>query len=115
MSRKDNNSSIKQTLSHAYWMAGESLTCHWCGKEPSFPRLTVDHIIPRWNGGEHSPSNAVLACGACNTERDGWARFYAGLNASPPGIHKEERRAQRWARRIFPTGGGIVRLDSSHA
>ena len=102
MSRKDNNSKIRRKLSHAYWMAGEPLRCHWCPKELPLSRLTVDHILPRWSGGRHSPSNAVLACGDCNTERDGWHRFYAGLNASPPGTHKEERRARRWARRIFP-------------
>ena len=102
MSRKDNNSGIRQTVSLAYWRAGEALCCHWCPKTLPLGSLTVDHIIPRWSGGKHSPSNAVLACGDCNTERDGWARFYAGLNASPPGTQKEERRAGRQARRIFP-------------
>ena len=85
MSRKDNNSGIKHTLSHAYWLAGASLGCHWCAKGLPLSKLTVDHVIPRWSGGRHSPSNAVLACGDCNTDRDGWHRFYAGFNASPPG------------------------------
>ena len=109
MSRKDNNSGIRRALSHAYWMAGESLRCHWCAKDLPLSGLTVDHILPRWSGGRHSPSNAVLACGDCNTDRDGWHRFYVGLNACPPGTLKEERRARRWARRIFPYAN-VLRL-----
>lgn len=52
--------------------------CHWCktrvacGK--SFRRLhralaTLDHLLPRSQGGDHSPGNLVTACMRCNRQR----------------------------------------------
>ena len=82
MSRRNNSSKIRHTLSHAYWMAGEPLGCHWCPKELPPSSLTVDHIIPRWSGGRHSPSNTVLA----------------------------SRRLQHGARRVAPLLRGVERL-----
>ena len=32
-------------------------------------RLTLDHVIPLSKGGPHSPANAMLACGSCNSRK----------------------------------------------
>lgn len=37
--------------------------CYYCRKRA---KLTIEHIIPLSKGGEHSASNIVMACGACN-------------------------------------------------
>ncbi len=82
------NKGIRRALNLARWMAGEPLECHWCSER--FERLkdlTVDHLVPRWNGGAHSPSNAVLACQGCNGLRDQWDRYEAGFTRKQP---KEE-------------------------
>jgi len=44
-------------------------TCQYCGSRTS--RLTVDHVLPRHRGGEHSWGNLVTACSACNLRKGG--------------------------------------------
>ncbi|HID52743.1 MAG TPA: HNH endonuclease [Anaerolineae bacterium] len=44
-------------------------TCQYCGSQPRF--LTIDHIIPRHMGGEHSWTNLVAACMPCNRRKGG--------------------------------------------
>lgn len=38
-------------------------TCQYCG---STKHLTLDHVIPRSRGGQHSWDNVVTACESCN-------------------------------------------------
>ncbi len=40
--------------------------CQYCGKRPEPDELTIDHVIPRSQGGQSSWTNCVLACVACN-------------------------------------------------
>lgn len=47
----------------------DSFTCQYCGKKAK--GLTIDHIIPRHRGGEHSWSNLVTACPECNRKKGG--------------------------------------------
>jgi len=44
-------------------------TCQYCGAKSS--RLTIDHVVPRARGGDHSWSNLVTACPACNLRKGG--------------------------------------------
>ena len=37
-------------------------TCVYCGA----PATSLDHVVPRSRGGEHSWDNVVAACGRCN-------------------------------------------------
>jgi 5-methylcytosine-specific restriction endonuclease McrA len=46
-------------------LARDARTCHYCGQ----PANTVDHVIPRAEGGTHTPSNLVACCQACNSRR----------------------------------------------
>ncbi|MBW4617416.1 MAG: HNH endonuclease [Desmonostoc vinosum HA7617-LM4] len=41
-------------------------TCQYCG---STKRLTLDHVIPRSKGGQHSWDNVVTACEKCNSTK----------------------------------------------
>jgi 5-methylcytosine-specific restriction endonuclease McrA len=43
--------------------------CQYCGSESS--HLTLDHIKPRFRGGEHSWTNLVAACPQCNRRKGG--------------------------------------------
>lgn len=47
----------------------DNYICQYCGKH--VPQLTIDHIIPRSQGGEHKWSNLVAACPACNHRKGG--------------------------------------------
>ena len=44
-------------------------TCQYCGRQTK--ELTLDHIIPRRRGGEHTWENVVSACIPCNRRKGG--------------------------------------------
>lgn len=60
--------------------------CQYCGKEAQ--PLTLDHIIPRYKGGEHTWENVVSACVPCNRRKAGHTPEQAGMrllcHPSPP-------------------------------
>lgn len=41
-------------------------TCQYCGKQPGSEELTIDHVVPRSQGGLSTWENCVLACIECN-------------------------------------------------
>ena len=41
-------------------------TCQYCGVQPGSAELTIDHVVPRAQGGVSGWENCVLACVACN-------------------------------------------------
>jgi 5-methylcytosine-specific restriction endonuclease McrA len=47
----------------------DNYVCQYCG-QPS-PHLTVDHIVPRFRGGQYSWENLVTACPQCNRRKGG--------------------------------------------
>lgn len=60
--------------------------CQYCGRENR--HLTLDHVIPRHQGGEHTFENVVTACNSCNRHKAGRTPEQAGMklksNPSPP-------------------------------
>jgi len=61
-------------------------TCQYCGKETH--QLTLDHVIPRYRGGEHVWDNVISACIRCNRRKAGKTPKEAGMriirHPSPP-------------------------------
>ncbi len=47
----------------------DNYTCQYCGKESA--QLTIDHIIPRHQGGKHVWENVTSACPRCNHRKAG--------------------------------------------
>jgi 5-methylcytosine-specific restriction endonuclease McrA len=45
--------------------------CQYCGRHFSPRELTLDHVVPRVQGGDNSWSNLVCACIFCNTKKGG--------------------------------------------
>jgi len=43
--------------------------CQYCGEKKAATELTLDHILPRSRGGDHSPLNVVTACVPCNSRK----------------------------------------------
>ncbi len=43
--------------------------CQYCGQVSS--HLTIDHVVPRFRGGQHSWTNLVAACPQCNRRKGG--------------------------------------------
>ena len=61
-------------------------TCQYCGKETR--QLTLDHVTPRYRGGQHTWENVVSACVLCNRRKAGRTPSEARMNLicqpSPP-------------------------------
>lgn len=55
----------------------DGYTCQYCGKESH--TLTLDHIIPRSRGGEHSWENVVSCCVRCNRHKAGHTPVESGM------------------------------------
>jgi len=53
-------------------------TCQYCNKQTK--ELTLDHVVPRQRGGEHSWENVVSACKACNRRKGGRTPEEAGMS-----------------------------------
>lgn len=55
--------------------------CVYCGEQFAADELTLDHVQPRMQGGDHSEGNLVTACKGCNTLK-GHRRLSQFLNES---------------------------------
>jgi 5-methylcytosine-specific restriction endonuclease McrA len=51
-------------------------TCQYCG---STKHLTLDHVIPRSKGGQHTWDNVVTACEKCNSTKSDRLLHEAGM------------------------------------
>ncbi len=60
---------IRVKLSKREVLRRDNFTCQYCGNK--VPHMTIDHIIPRSQGGTHQWSNLVAACPACNHRKGG--------------------------------------------
>lgn len=47
----------------------DNYTCQYCGRRDG--GLTVDHVLPRYQGGLHIWTNVVAACPSCNHRKGG--------------------------------------------
>lgn len=47
----------------------DDYTCQYCGRRDA--GLTVDHVVPRYRGGQHEWRNVVAACPPCNHRKGG--------------------------------------------
>ena len=52
-------------------------TCQYCGQNTH--QLTIDHVVPRRRGGDHTWSNVVAACAPCNRRKGGQAPSQARM------------------------------------
>lgn len=46
-------------------------TCQYCGTQPGRSQLTMDHVVPRSQGGATTWENVVTACRDCNHRKGG--------------------------------------------
>jgi len=43
--------------------------CQYCGRQPGGDELSIDHVVPRSQGGQSTWDNCVLACMKCNKRK----------------------------------------------
>ena len=54
-------------------------TCQYCGSRPGTSELTIDHVVPRAQGGQTTWENCALACVACNARKANRTPEQAGM------------------------------------
>lgn len=54
--------------------------CQYCGKKYSTSDLSLDHVIPRSQGGKSTWDNVVCACLKCNIRKGGRTPMQAGMH-----------------------------------
>ena len=64
-------------LSRHSILARDNFTCQYCGAKGK--ELTIDHVIPRWVGGENSWDNLVACCRKCNLKKADKTPQQAGM------------------------------------
>lgn len=55
----------------------DKFVCQYCGRYSR--ELTIDHVVPRKRGGEHTWENVVSACVPCNRLKAGRTPLEAGM------------------------------------
>ncbi len=58
-------------LSRFNLLARDEFHCQYCGCALSMPDSTIDHIVPRSQGGQTNWQNVVVACHPCNRKKGG--------------------------------------------
>lgn len=57
------------TMKRARIYIRDRYRCQYCGEHKAARDLTLDHILPRAQGGESTPHNLVSACVKCNQRK----------------------------------------------
>jgi len=73
---------VERKLTRIEVFSRDRYTCQYCGKETK--ELTLDHVIPRGQGGEHTWENVVSCCIPCNRRKAGRTPKEAGMRLLHP-------------------------------
>jgi hypothetical protein len=46
-------------------------TCQYCGRQFPTEELSIDHVVPKCQGGQSTFENCVIACVSCNAKKAG--------------------------------------------
>ena len=66
--------------------ARDCSTCQYCGKRFGSSELSLDHVVPRLQGGASCWENIVCACVRCNVRKGGRTPDQAGLRLIRPPV-----------------------------
>ena len=85
--------------------------CQYCGCQPGSEELTIDHVLPRSQGGTSTWENCVLACIGCNKRKADRTPHQAGMRlrkepvrpAWKPIYARDSVRIESWSKFISET------------
>jgi len=69
LARFDRLPSTAVTFSRRNVARRDHLTCQYCGAQPGWESITIDHVVPRSRGGATNWTNCVAACVDCNARK----------------------------------------------
>jgi 5-methylcytosine-specific restriction endonuclease McrA len=64
-----NSKQKKHKIAKLIELFGNPTRCYWCGCTLSREQITLDHLMPRSEGGSNSLENLRLTCFSCNNQR----------------------------------------------
>jgi 5-methylcytosine-specific restriction endonuclease McrA len=64
-------------------------TCQYCGMQPGVAEVTIDHVVPRAQGGQSTWTNCVAACVDCNARKADRTPEQAGMRLRKPPARPE--------------------------
>jgi len=67
--------------------------CQYCGKHFPTKELTLDHVVPRVQGGLNTWDNLVCACVKCNARKGGRTPSEAGIKLIRPAVRPKRNPA----------------------
>jgi 5-methylcytosine-specific restriction endonuclease McrA len=105
LSHYDRLPSTAVTFSRRNVAKRDHYTCQYCGAQPGGESITIDHVVPRSQGGTSSWTNCVAACEDCNTRKADRTPEQAGLR-----LRKRPARPQ-W-KPVYATHGQAARAPS---
>ena len=91
------------TFSRRNLFRRDEFQCQYCGCKPLSADLTIDHVLPRAQGGTSTWENCVLACVECNGNKADRTPAQAGMRL------RSEPTRPNW-RPLYASDG--VRIDS---
>src|SRR5947209_8496936 len=103
LTRHDKPRESAVTFSRRNIFRRDHSTCQYCGARPGSAELTIDHVVPRAQGGTSTWENCVLACVECNARK---------ANRTPEQAHMRLRRPPvrpSW-KPLYATSG--IRIES---
>jgi len=65
----DKMPSQRRNFSKSTLYKRDNHTCQYCGTKKSMQNLSIDHIVPRSQGGITTWDNVVIACKECNAKK----------------------------------------------
>ncbi|HUY33300.1 MAG TPA: HNH endonuclease [Pirellulales bacterium] len=64
----------------------DHFTCQYCAVQPGPEELTIDHVLPRSQGGTSTWENCVLSCVDCNKRKADRTPEQAGIRLRKPPV-----------------------------
>lgn len=77
--RFDRQPAMTVKLNRRNLLARDAHQCQYCGRHFPTPELSLDHVVPRIQGGGESWENLVTACIRCNARKGGRTPDQAGM------------------------------------
>lgn len=86
------------SLSKREVLRRDNYTCQYCGRQSH--HLTIDHVVPRHVGGQHSWTNLVAACSPCNRRKGGRTPEQANMQLLRPPFEPSASAQYRFGRHL---------------
>jgi 5-methylcytosine-specific restriction endonuclease McrA len=86
LTRHDKPRQTSVTFSRRNVFKRDHVTCQYCGIRPGTEVLTIDHVVPRSQGGLTTWENCVLACVPCNAKKANRTPDQAGMKLRKPPV-----------------------------